>query len=119
MASVKISALPAATSIASADTVAIVQGGTTKKATFGTVALGAVTATTTTIGAGAAITSSGAGGVLGSNAFNSTAFLSFVAPPATSTSAGTAGQIAYDANYFYICTATNTWARTTLATTWP
>lgn len=32
----------------------------------------------------------------------------------TSTSAGVAGQIAYDANYIYICTATNTWKRVAL-----
>lgn len=32
----------------------------------------------------------------------------------TSTSAGVAGQIAYDANYVYVCTATNTWKRVAL-----
>lgn len=40
-----------------------------------TLALGAITPSTVTIGAGAAITSSGAGGALGSNAFTSTAFV--------------------------------------------
>jgi hypothetical protein len=29
----------------------------------------------------------------------------------TATSTGTAGQIAYDTNYFYVCTSTNTWKR--------
>lgn len=29
----------------------------------------------------------------------------------TATSTGTAGQISYDSNYFYVCTATNTWIR--------
>lgn len=38
------------------------------------------------------------------------------AAPATSTSTGTAGQIAVDPNYFYVCTATNTWKRAALAT---
>ena len=38
MANVKISALPAATSVAAADTLPIVQSATTKKATFGDVA---------------------------------------------------------------------------------
>lgn len=38
-----------------------------------------------------------------------------VTPPATATSAGVTGQIAYDANYFYQCVATNTWKRTALA----
>jgi hypothetical protein len=36
--------------------------------------------------------------------------------PATSTSAGVAGQVAYDANYVYVCVATNTWKRTALST---
>ncbi len=36
-------------------------------------------------------------------------------PPATATSAGTAGQIAYDSSYFYQCVATNTWVRAPLS----
>jgi hypothetical protein len=32
----------------------------------------------------------------------------------TATDTGTAGQISYDANYIYICTATNTWKRAAL-----
>jgi len=32
----------------------------------------------------------------------------------TATATGTAGQISYDANYVYICTATNTWKRAAL-----
>lgn len=39
-----------------------------------------------------------------------------VAAPATATSTGTVGQIAYDASYLYVCTATNTWVRTPIAT---
>ncbi len=39
--------------------------------------------------------------------------------PATSTSAGTTGEIRIDANYIYICVATNTWKRVALNdTTW-
>lgn len=38
-----------------------------------------------------------------------------VAAPATATSTGAAGQIAYDSSYFYVCTATNTWRRATLS----
>jgi hypothetical protein len=34
-----------------------------------------------------------------------------VAVPASSTSSGTAGQMAQDGNFIYICTATNTWKR--------
>ena len=38
------------------------------------------------------------------------------AAPATATSTGTAGDIRYDANYVYVCVATNTWKRSALAT---
>lgn len=37
--------------------------------------------------------------------------------PASATATGTTGQIAWDADYVYVCTATNTWKRTAL-TTW-
>ena len=37
--------------------------------------------------------------------------------PATAGSAGNAGDICWDANYIYVCTATNTWVRSAL-TTW-
>lgn len=36
--------------------------------------------------------------------------------PATSTSPGAAGQVEWDANYFYVCIATNVWKRTALGT---
>jgi len=39
----------------------------------------------------------------------------WVTVPASATAAGTAGQKAYDANYIYICTATNTWKRVAIA----
>ena len=35
--------------------------------------------------------------------------------PSSSTAAGVAGQTAYDANYFYVCTAANTWKRVALS----
>ena len=35
--------------------------------------------------------------------------------PASAASTGTPGEIAWDATYIYVCTATNTWKRTTLA----
>lgn len=38
--------------------------------------------------------------------------------PASAAATGTAGDIRYDADYIYICTATNTWKRAALAT-WP
>ena len=36
--------------------------------------------------------------------------------PASATAAGTAGEIAWDASYIYVCTATNTWKRAALST---
>ena len=38
--------------------------------------------------------------------------------PATPTSTGTAGMIAYDGDYFYVCVATDTWVRSALALNW-
>lgn len=38
----------------------------------------------------------------------------YVTPPATSTSAGVAGQVAYDASYWYVCVQTNIWRRTAI-----
>lgn len=35
----------------------------------------------------------------------------FTTPPATATSTGTAGQMAYDSSYFYLCRALNDWRR--------
>lgn len=42
----------------------------------------------------------------------------YVTAPATKTSSGKAGEIAKDDNYFYVCTALNTWKRSILATNW-
>lgn len=36
--------------------------------------------------------------------------------PATAGDTGSAGQIAWDADYIYICTATNTWKRVAIST---
>jgi hypothetical protein len=36
--------------------------------------------------------------------------------PASATATGTTGEIAWDANYIYVCTATNTWKRMAIAT---
>ena len=41
--------------------------------------------------------------------------LEWVTAPATATSSGTAGQIAYDSNYFYVCVSTDVWRRTVMA----
>jgi hypothetical protein len=39
-----------------------------------------------------------------------------VAVPGLATAAGRPNQIAYDATHIYVCVATNTWVRATLAT---
>ena len=36
--------------------------------------------------------------------------------PASASATGSEGQIAWDANYIYVCTATNTWKRVAIAT---
>jgi len=36
--------------------------------------------------------------------------------PASATAAGTLGEVAWDANYIYVCTATNTWKRVAIGT---
>lgn len=36
--------------------------------------------------------------------------------PASASSTGTAGQLAYDADYIYVCVATDTWKRVSIAT---
>lgn len=40
----------------------------------------------------------------------------FKSAPATATSTGRKGDTAFDANYFYVCVATNTWKRAALST---
>jgi len=42
--------------------------------------------------------------------------VAFVSAPATSSSYGLAGQVAYDSTFFYVCTAANTWVKTPLTT---
>ncbi len=42
--------------------------------------------------------------------------IAWVSAPSTASSAGTAGQAAYDGSYFYLCIATNTWIRGALST---
>lgn len=66
------------------------------------------------------ITKEGAFGADIRNAINSNfsaiAALFPAAAPSTASSTGTAGQITFDATHIYVCVATNTWVRATLAT---
>lgn len=43
-------------------------------------------------------------------------FPDWVPAPATSSSPGTAGQVAYDTNYLYICVNSSSWRRIALTT---
>ena len=52
------------------------------------------------------------------NASGIGALADWVTAPASKTASGTAGQIAKDDNYLYVCTATNIWKRSILATNW-
>lgn len=40
----------------------------------------------------------------------------WVSAPSTASDTGTAGQIAYDSSYIYVCVATDTWVRAALST---
>jgi hypothetical protein len=40
----------------------------------------------------------------------------FVSAPASATASGTAGQLAYDGSFLYVCTVTNTWTRAAIST---
>ncbi len=44
--------------------------------------------------------------------------VAWVTAPVAKNSSGTAGQVAKDDNYFYVCTATSTWKRSPIATNW-
>lgn len=41
--------------------------------------------------------------------------VAFVTPPASATAPGTTNQLAFDSNFFYVCVATNTWKRASIA----
>ena len=46
------------------------------------------------------------------------AIANWVTAPASKTANGTLGQVAQDGNFFYLCTATNIWKRSPIATNW-
>ena len=63
------------------------------------------------------VTAAGALTVQGDASFTEKFILSAGAP-VTASDTGTKDEVAIDANYIYICTATNTWKRVAIAT-WP
>lgn len=87
-----------ATGTTSASTTKAINIGTAGNATSTTnIAIGATAGTSTT-------------------SLNGNIILSKTATPASATATGTAGTIVWDANYIYICTATNTWKRVAIST---
>ena len=64
---------------------------------------------------GQVLTSGGSGASIGweDAALSTTAHAT---PPANAADTGTAGQVAYDDDYVYVCTATDTWKRTAIST---
>jgi len=64
---------------------------------------------------GQVLTSGGSGAVISweDAALSTTAHST---PPANAADTGTAGQVAYDDDYVYLCTATDTWKRTAIST---
>lgn len=54
--------------------------------------------------------------VTGAATFDSTVTIATAKTPASATAAGTTGEIAWDADYIYVCIATNTWKRVAIAT---
>ena len=59
---------------------------------------------------------SGAVNVGGAVTIAGTVIHTLSATPASASAAGTVGTMSWDANYIYICTATNTWKRVAIAT---
>lgn len=86
MADQKLSELASASTVGQSDSLYLVQGGVSKKASVSSLA------------------SSVASTIVLAN------------PPATSTSTGTRGTIAYDSSNVYVCIATDTWKRASLST---
>ena len=98
MAQIQIPNLPVAIAIDGTEELEIVQAGTSCR---------------TTVGAIAAFSAS----LPGLTSIDALIRLQGSAP-ASAAAAGTAGDVRYDADYIYICTATNTWKRVAIAT-WP
>lgn len=98
MAQIQIPNLPVAIAIDGTEELEIVQAGTSCRTTVGAI-------------------STFSASLSGLTSIDALIRLQGFAPD-SATAAGTAGDIRYDADYIYICTATNTWKRVAIAT-WP
>jgi hypothetical protein len=68
------------------------------------------------VGVSGAMNVGGAATFAGAVTIGGTVIHTLSATPASATAAGTVGTMSWDANYIYICTATNTWKRVAIAT---
>jgi len=99
------------TGTTAADSVINVPGTTTaSSSTVGALTVGNGTAATNVAIGGGNVN---AGGTL---VVGGTVIHTLSATPASASAAGTVGTMSWDANYIYICTATNTWKRVALST---
>jgi hypothetical protein len=96
MADQKLSELPLATSAAAADQLYIVQSNVSKRIAVSSLS------TSLTVHRLVAVDNS------------SSSLTLVVEVPATATSTGTRGQLAYNTTHIYLCVATNTWVRAAL-----
>jgi hypothetical protein len=65
---------------------------------------------------GKIFTKNAAGNIVSVTLGGGSSGLTWSSVPSSATATGTAGQIAYDGSWYYICTATNTWGRVALQT---
>jgi hypothetical protein len=92
--------------------------GTTSasSSTVGALTIGNGTAATNVAIGGGNVNAGGTGTFGGAVSIAGTVIHTLSATPASATAAGTVGTMSWDANYIYICTATNTWKRVAIAT---
>ena len=138
MSSVQIPNLPVAISVTGTEQLEAVQSGTSVRVTSQQIANLSPAGTVTTV---SVVTANGVSGSVADPASTPaiTLTLGAITPtsvttsgldvdsdsirvrtaktPASASATGTQGQIAWDANYLYVCTATNTWKRSAI-TTW-
>lgn len=99
----KISALTAASAATGTEAFPVVQSAATKKMTL-------AQALTWFQAQLSSVFASSAQGTKADNAVPAASV------PASATASGTAGQVAYDADYIYVCVAADTWKRAALMT---
>lgn len=93
-----------------------IQHGGVARILVGTGATTANAVVSPTVAASFTTTTSAFSGTLLANATTNAFCIANSQTPASATATGTAGTIAWDTSYIYVCTATNTWKRIAIAT---